>query len=117
MWAHIASGETIRGQGWENYPIGSSNADSRGVTIEVDTSSAKFDGTPRYFTSIGGRTHHWSLTGPTSIYAATKNSFRVYVRYSSGQNLNAQMAKAMEWYINWFAIQDETSNGGYPPPR
>jgi len=116
MWAHIASGETIRGQGWENYPIGSSDANSKGVTIKVDTSAAKFDGTPRYFTSIGGKSRHWVLVGPTSIYEATKNSFRVYVRYANGGNLNAKTAKELEWYINWFAIQDETSNNGLPPP-
>ena len=114
MWVKFASGETLRGYGWENYPKNSTDADSTGVTILVDTSNAQFARIPRYFTSIGGKTHHWALTGATSIYEPTATSFRIYVRYSNGRNLNARMAEEMEWYINWYAIEESTCNGGNP---
>jgi hypothetical protein len=115
MWTKIASGETVKGEGWENYPIGSSDANSRGITIYIDTSFAHFDSPPRYFTSLGGHSWHWSTTGVTSIYETTNTGFRVYVRWANGGNLNRQTAVDKEWYINWFAVEDDVCRGGNPP--
>ena len=72
-----------------------------GVYVDIDTTAAGFSATPMYFTSLGGRTRHWTTTGGTSIYSPTKNSFRVYL-FKEG--ITAAEAKSNDWHINWIAI-------------
>ena len=55
-------GRTIPGQtNWQVYT-------ARGIVLDVDTSAARFTGTPVYITSIGGNSSHWATTGATSVY-------------------------------------------------
>ena len=90
----FASGST-KPSDWKVYNNGA------GMFVEVDTSDAGFTSTPRYFTSLDGRTSHWTLRGMTSIYAADKDSFRIYIRGETPQK-----AQARGWKINWLAVGD-----------
>ena len=98
----IASGNTTPGStNWQQY----SPPANTGVYIDVDTSSAGFTSTPVYTTSIGGNSSHWSTTGATSIYNATPNGFRVYVRWANGNQLTPTQANNLNWHINWIGME------------
>ena len=95
----FGSGSTPPGStNWQPY------GNNTGIYLDIDTSGCGFNSTPRYFTSIGGRSNHWSTTGATSIYNATPTKFRVYVRRSNGATLTPAYANARKWHINWFAV-------------
>jgi hypothetical protein len=97
--ALIARGSTPVGNtAWQQYSSGA------GVFVDVDTSSAGFATTPIYITSLGGNNAHWGTTGATSIYDATPTGFRVYVRWSSGEELTPAVANQFGWHINWIAV-------------
>lgn len=86
------SGRTLPGAtDWRQYG-------SDGVYVDVDTSPCGFDGTPLYFTSIGGNSNHWSSMGATSIYSPTETGFRVYVKRSG---ITIADANDWKWHINW----------------
>ncbi len=93
----IASGHTPPGEGWQNYY-------GTGICIEVDTSSARFDGTPVYTTSIGGLAHHWLLTGTDAIYNSSPTGFTLYIRRSDGAHLEPADAQSNGWYVNWIGV-------------
>jgi hypothetical protein len=96
----IGSGSTPPGStNWQPY------GNNTGIYVDVDTSSCGFTATPKYFTSIGGRSNHWSTTGATSIYNPSPTKFRVYVRFSNGRTLTPAYANARQWHINWFATE------------
>ncbi len=98
MSMKFASGSTTPGAtNWVKYT-------NSGIYLDVDTSSAGFTTTPKYFTSIGGTSSQWSTTGATSIYNATKNGFRVYVRWANGAAITAAQANAWNWHIDWLAV-------------
>ena len=104
MATGIASGRTTPGStAWQQYV--SSNGAFNGVFVDVDTRAGKLTGTPVYVTSIGGRSHHWSTTGATSIYRPSATGFRVHVRWSDGSALNPATANSLEWHINWIATE------------
>jgi hypothetical protein len=97
----MGSGSTEPGAtNWKPY------GNNTGIYLDVDTSACGFTSTPKYFTTIGGRSNHWSTTGATSIYLATPTSFRVYVRFSNGATLTPAYAHARGWHINWFGIEE-----------
>jgi hypothetical protein len=95
----IACGHTEPGRGWQNYY-------GTGICIEVDTSSARFNGTPVYTTSIGGLAHHWLLTGTNAVYNSTPTGFTLYLRRSDGTHLEPSDAEAGGWYVNWIGIDN-----------
>ena len=97
----MGSGATVPGAtNWQPY------GNNSGVYVDVDTSGCGFTSTPRYFTSIGGRSRHWSTTGATSIYNPTPTKFRVYVRWANGGTLTPAAANGRKWHINWFAVEE-----------
>jgi len=99
--AFIAKGSTpIGNTAWQQY------ADGESIFVDVDTSSAGFTTTPIYITSLGGTSGHWGTTGATSIYYPTPTGFRVYVRFSTGDQLTPAGANGIGWHINWIAVVD-----------
>ena len=76
------------------------------ITKEISTTSCKFTTTPKYFTALVGRTSHYVFVGVTSIYSASANSFRVYLRHTDGKLAYAtpQYAKDRDWKIQWIGI-------------
>ena len=69
--------------------------------IDVDTSKSKFHGVPTYVTSVTGESHHWSVTGASSIYKPTEMNFRIYLDKAD----NAYFAKKKKWRINYVGYQ------------
>ena len=70
--------------------------------MRVDLRKAGFAAVPTYFTSMGGKSNHWTTTGATSIYAARRERFDVYVRGIG--NVTTRSAREAGWYINFVAI-------------
>ncbi len=102
--AIVCTGQTTPGDtDWVLYKSG------KGIYVEVDTSSCGFNYMPLYITSLGGNSGHWSTTGATSIYSATKNKFRIYLRWAKGSYLDPAMANERGWHINWIAIKPDIS--------
>jgi hypothetical protein len=98
----IASGRTTPGAtAWQQYAPPANT----GVFVDVDTTAGRFSATPVYITSIGGNTSHWATTGATSIYSATANGFRVYVRWANGSPLTPAQANGFQWHINWIGME------------
>ena len=93
----VASATPIGNTAWQQYP------DGQGIFVDVDTSLSRFQATPIYITSLGGRTSHWLTTGATSIYNPTPTGFRVYVRWATGGPLTPATANQYGWHINWIA--------------
>ena len=85
---------TSEGTPWEDY--------AKGVFVTVDTSAAGFTETPVYVVSTGGGGGQWGLIGTSSVYNATKDSFKVYIQKANGDELD--VADAAKWYINWIGI-------------
>jgi len=83
--------------------------------VDVNTSSAGFNETPIYITSLGGYYHHWRTTGTTSIYNATPTGFRVYVFYEDGPVTPAQ-ANSWGWHIQWVGIPRNKVNASSTTP-
>ena len=87
------------------------NASATGIYLDVDTTTGKFSVPPAYVTSIGGTSHHWNTTGATSVYPVpgdvlpTATRFRVYVRWSSGSQLDTTVAALDRWHINWIGME------------
>jgi zinc metalloprotease ZmpB len=97
----IASGSTTPGStNWQPY------SGNTGVYLDVNTSSGKFTTTPRYFATLGGNSSHWATTGATSIYSATPDGFRVYVRWSDGSALTPAQANSFQWHITWLGVEE-----------
>jgi hypothetical protein len=102
----IGAGSTPVGQtNWQDYI---ENNVRLGIYVDVDTSAAKFSGTPIYVSAIGGDAWHWLTTGGSAIYSPTATGFRIYVRWSSDKDgpnppnpLEPQFARDNHWYINW----------------
>jgi photosystem II stability/assembly factor-like uncharacterized protein len=100
--ARIASGKTEPGQGWQQYS-------EKGVTLTVDTSSAKFSTTPRYVISLSGPGGSMFLTtgGAASVYEPTATNFKVYLRKADEADLPVQtVTDDYRWYVNWIGIED-----------
>jgi hypothetical protein len=89
--------------GWRQY----ASADESGIYIDVVT-SVVFD-EPVYVASLTGTAYHWLTTGGSSIYptpnVATKDGFRVYVRFSDGRPVSPQVAVDNGWRVNWIAMR------------
>ena len=94
------SGSTTPGStNWQPYP------GNIGIYLDVDTSAGQFTTTPKYFTSLGGNSHHWATTGVTSIYTPSPTGFRVYVRWADGSALTPEFANSLQWHVNWLGVE------------
>ena len=104
----VCSGKTESGNtNWQPYiggATGSYAGGDKGIYLDVDTSSCGLNFTPNYMTSITGSTTHWETTGATSIYKASPNGFRVYVRYDDLRPLTPSLANSRNFAINWVAL-------------
>lgn len=77
-----------------------------GIYIDVNTSSAGFENTPHYLTSLEGKMHHWDVSGINAIYNPTKEGFRIYIKwiYNETKVLTPELAKEYGWSIKWTGI-------------
>ncbi|MBN8232132.1 S8 family serine peptidase [Corallococcus macrosporus] len=98
----LCAGQTPPGAtNWQPYGTGT-------MYLDVNTSYCGFSSTPRYTTSIGGDTDHWSLNGASAIYFPTATGFRVYVSQSG---ITPALANQRRYHLNWQA----TPPGVYQP--
>ncbi|MGX2996817.1 hypothetical protein JNUCC64_21505 [Streptomyces sp. JNUCC 64] len=95
----IASGHSVPGQGWQNY-------NNAGIYLDVDTTSARFTGSPTYVTSLGGDGTHWGTVGASSVYSPTQNGFRVYLQWKDGSVLTPAHATQYRFHINWIGVDE-----------
>ncbi len=96
-------GETTEGPGnW--VPYGSS-----GVYIDVDTSKCGLSETPVYLVSLEGQSPEFNTKGVSSVYRATPNGFRVYLRTPA----KAGSAQTNGWRIQWQAIKNNQVGEGF----
>jgi hypothetical protein len=95
----IWSGESgfADGTAWQQYK----GEGGPGIFINVDAREARFPTAPRYVCSLTGVTRHWATTGGSSIYNASKDGFRVYVRMADGGPISPADALAYHWSISW----------------
>lgn len=108
----IAAGKTQPGAtDWQVYnPTNASPPE--GITVVVDTTSGKFNGVPVYVASLGGRGGHFRTTGGSSIYAATSNSFAIYLRWAEQTPNMPDLTPALandpiyEYHILWHGIEE-----------
>ncbi len=99
----IVSGNTSKERTvWDKYPDG-----RNGVFTTVNTASHNFSNTPHYIASLHGNGRMWQAVGVSSIYDATKNSFRVYLQDINGGDLTPTFASENKWFIVWHAIGNE----------
>ncbi|WP_420571681.1 T9SS type A sorting domain-containing protein [Kordia sp.] len=119
--AQITVGSMVVAQGvttpndWVDY-----NGGVGGIYVDVNTSACGFTQTPHYLVTLESTTnsgYHWYINGVPSIYLATPNGFRVYLRWADhpsdnptigGLNfpnpLRASTARNRNWVIRWTAI-------------
>jgi hypothetical protein len=98
-------------------PIGTTNWQAYGsnaIYLDVDTSAAGFTATPRYFTSLGGSSGHWTAQGINAIYSATSNGFRIYL-YAEGTTLTPAYANSLGWYVQWLGVPGTSIDTGSTP--
>ena len=78
----------------------------KGIYVDVDTSGAGYAHAPLYFTSIGGKSNHWAVSGSNAVYNATSDGFRIYLRWVDGSDLTPEFANQREWHIKWHGATD-----------
>ena len=83
---------------WSLYPDS-----DRNLSIFVSTAGCDLDRAALYFTSLGGKGGHWATLGVTSIYSATADGFRIYLKNDVGRALTLEDAKKAQLRINWRA--------------
>lgn len=100
---------------WVDY-----NGGVGGIYVDVNTSACGFTQTPHYLVTLESLTnsgYHWYISGVPSIYSATPNGFRVYLRWTDTPSdaptigslnfpnpLRASTALNRNWVIRWTAI-------------
>jgi len=73
----VCCGVTSMGD-WKQY--------KKGAFVDINSKKCKFSGTPVYFSSLLGNSHHWTTTGATSHFRVRPTGFRVAIaglRYAS----------------------------------
>lgn len=79
-------------------------AGAPGIYVNVDTSHCEFSSTPKYFTSLSGTAHHWTITGVDAIYNASPTGFTIFLDQIGG-GLNLSASRAFNYQLNWMAIE------------
>jgi len=74
-----------------------------GVYLDVDMTSCGFVKVPTVTTSIEGTTHHWMVTGTSSVYNVQPSKFRIYL-YDAYSNPRKGVAKKRGWNVEWIAV-------------
>lgn len=74
---------------------------SNGIMVKVDFSHLNLRKKPHVQVSLNGEGCHWETSGSNSVYALTPQSFQIYVRYTSGGELNPEIAKKWGWYLSY----------------
>ncbi|BAY18914.1 extracellular exo-alpha-L-arabinofuranosidase [Anabaenopsis circularis NIES-21] len=112
----IVSGKTTPGAtDWQT----GGNVGSSGVYVNIDTSAAGFTSVPTYVITVGGKSHHWGISGSSSIYNPTAKGFEVEIRWEegysqSGTAVTPAVANQYEWHINWIAIEPASAKTPLP---
>ncbi|CAF3933082.1 unnamed protein product [Rotaria sp. Silwood1] len=93
-------------QGRTSYDQWQPYADHRSLLVHVNTTSCRFKQVPTYFTSLSGTSHHWRVTGMTSIYNEVSTGFIVclYPEFQETQTETLQHLPARKWELNWIGI-------------
>ena len=81
---------------WLQYSTGTN------IYQSVSIADCGFTQTPEIFTSLSGRSSHWTVTGVTSIYSESKDGFRIYIHHDTSDA--GALAASHDWSINWVAF-------------
>jgi hypothetical protein len=76
------------------------------IYTDLDTSFNNYESKPKYFASIVGTDMHWRTRGADIIYAPTKHSFRLALKYD--EPITAAIAEKYGWAVSWIGVQDST---------
>jgi hypothetical protein len=85
---------------WTPFKKGGTG-DISALSMDVDTTKSKFHGVPAYVSCVAGESHHWGVSGSSSIYSPTRTGFSVYLNKA----LSADFAKRKKWRVNYIAYQ------------
>ncbi|MGH8554142.1 MAG: hypothetical protein ACREUD_00965 [Gammaproteobacteria bacterium] len=113
---YIAAGQTQQGKtGWLEWKAGEQTL---GVYAEVNTSAARFGGTPQYFAHVPGDRHVVAGSGQilvlmrttAGVIAATPTGFtlqlRIHIEQSSIAIADlAGFVEGLNWYVVWMGIE------------
>ncbi|MEJ6481552.1 RICIN domain-containing protein [Nostoc punctiforme UO1] len=114
--AKFASGKTTPGAtDWQT----GGNVGSSGIYVYIDTTAAGFSSVPTYVITVGGKSHHWGISGSSSIYNPTAKGFEVEIRWEQGYSqsetaVTPAVANQYEWHINWIAIEPSSPKTPLP---
>jgi hypothetical protein len=113
---YVAAGQTEQGRtGWIEWKAGEQTL---GVYAEVNTSRARFKGTPQYFAHVLGERDVVAASGQllvlmrtlAAVVSATPTRFTLEVRIQIEQssvvisNL-AQLVEALQWHVVWMGVE------------
>jgi len=113
---YIAAGQTEQGKtGWIEWKIGEQTL---GVYADVNTSPARFQGTPQYLAHVPGDRHVVGDSGQVSVLmrtaagviAATPTEFTLQVRIHIEQSSIkvpplAGFVEGLKWHVVWMGIE------------
>jgi hypothetical protein len=113
---YIAAGQTEQGRtGWLEWKVGEQTL---GVQVEVDTSAARFKGTPQYLAHVIGERHVTAGSGQLlilmrtlpAVVSATPLRFtlqlRIVIEQSSVAIVNLpQLLETLQWHVVWTGIE------------
>ena len=71
--------------------------------VDVDMSECGFTKIPNVVTSVEGSSHHWMVSGASSVYSTTTTGFRVYLN-NGAANLDKSQLDDKSWNIEWVAV-------------
>src|SRR5947209_7075958 len=98
---NLASGSTTPGAtAWQQ------EEDTITFFVDVDTSAAGFESTPVYIASLVAPSGPTLALGGTCIHNASATSFRVYLRFAKGGEINPLFANQRRWHINWIGMEN-----------
>jgi hypothetical protein len=113
---YIAAGQTEQGRtGWLEWKVGEQTL---GVHVAVDTSAARFKGTPQYLAHVVGDRHVTAGSGQLlivmrtlpAVVAATPTRFtlqlRIVIEQASVAIANLpQLVETLQWHVVWTGIE------------
>ena len=78
-------------------------SDGKNVFVDVDMSECGFTKIPNVVTSVEGSSHHWMVSGASSVYSTTTTGFRIYLN-NGAANLDKSQLDDKFWNIEWVAV-------------
>ena len=94
--AKLCSGTTGRG-------VTEFVAYGNNVYVDVDMSACGFVRIPNVVTSVEGSSHHWMVSGASSVYNTTPTGFRIYLHNESA-SASRDALNGLNWNIEWMAV-------------